>query len=608
MADAHAPRPAQTPAPATAADTALVDRAWELSYLDPQQAGLLGLQLAERSGPLAGWGWLHVALSETRSGDEAQATQALVRAREVFRADPAAPDLRGLTLADEVQAIQCRRALDLQGAWALQRDIDARPSPPLTAHDRFLLHNSRAITHKLLGHTDEALQHFHAAAEAAQACGWAGPRITALVNLGGYHHDLYNLDDARELSEQAMQAARAAGARPAVAVAAANLILIHHATQQPQRAREVASYLLDHAHELPPGALERLALPLALAHLGVGDIDTAQHYLDSGAVTALGDGDGITQWAWLQARCALARGDLQGARDVAEHTLKERERLKLSDQPYDLMELHRAAADACEQLGDPAAALAFVRRAHTLYEQLVGRSARARYVALKAQHELARIEHDRDLARAGQRSVEDDRKRLTELNQALQAKVAETEMLHAQLREQALRDPLTGLHNRRYLFEFGPGLLELCRRQSRTACVVLLDLDHFKLLNDTYGHHAGDAVLKRFSTLLQQMFRRSDVVCRHGGEEFVAVMPDIDGNGAETMLNRLLEAYQAQPQEVGRRRLPSCSFSAGVALFPRHGHTLEQLLSRADRALYSAKHQGRARIEQAPATGFSTFT
>lgn len=588
-------------------DAQTVERAWELSYLDPQQAALLGLQLAERGGPLAGWGWLHVALSEARSGDDTRATQALERACAVFRADPAAPEMRGLALADEVRAIQRRRAQDLQGAWALQRDIDARPSAMRTAHDRFLVHNSRAITHKLMGHTDEALRHFHAAAEAAQACGWAGPRITALANLGGYHHDLFNLDDACELSEQALQAARAAGARPAAAVAAANLILIHHAAQRPQRAREVAGFLLDHAHELPQGTLERLALPLAMAHLGVGDVNTAQHHLDRGAVTALGDGDGITQWAWLQARCALARGDQQGARDVAEHTLLERERLKLGDQPYDLMELHRAAADACEQLGDHAAALGFLRRAQGLYEQLVGRSARARYVALMAQHELARAELDRDLARAGQRSVEDDRQRLTELNRTLQAKVAETEMLHAQLREQALRDPLTGLHNRRYLFEFGPGLLELCRRQSSTACVVLLDLDHFKLLNDTYGHHAGDAVLKRFSALLQQMFRRSDVVCRHGGEEFVAVMPDIDGAGAETMLGRLLEVYQAQPQEVGRRRLPSCSFSAGIALFPRHGHTLEQLLSRADRALYSAKHLGRARIEQALATGFSAL-
>jgi diguanylate cyclase (GGDEF)-like protein len=549
-----------------------------------------------------------VALSEARSGDDERATQALARARNIFKADAAAPDQRGLVLADEVLAIQLRRAHDLEGAWRLQRDIDARPSAPHTAHDRFLAHNSRAITHKLLGHTDDALRHFHAAAEAAQACGWAGPRITALANLGGYHHDLFNLEDARELSEEALQAARTAGARPVVAVTAANLILIHHAAQQPQRAREVASFLLDHANDLMSGALERLALPLALAHLGVGEIEAAQHYLDKGAVAALGDGDGITQWAWLQARCALARGDLSGARDVAEHTLRERDRLKLSDQPFDLMELHRVAADACEQLGDTAAALAFVRRAHTLYEQLVGRSARARYVALKARHDLARAEQDRDLARAGQRSVEDDRQRLTELNRALQAKVAETEMLHAQLREQALRDPLTGLHNRRYLFEFGPGLLELCRRQSSTACVALLDLDHFKLLNDTYGHQAGDAVLKRFSTLLQQMFRRSDVICRHGGEEFVVVMPNIDAVGAQTMLNRLLEAYQALPQESGRKRLPSCSFSAGIALFPRHGHTLEQLLSRADRALYSAKHQGRARIEQAPSTGFSTFT
>jgi diguanylate cyclase (GGDEF)-like protein len=585
-----------------------VERAWELSYLDPQQAALLGLQVAERGGPLAGWGWLHVALSEARSGDDAQATQALEGARTVFLANPRTPDLRGLALADEVLAIQHRRAHDLQAAWQLQRDIDARPEVPRTAHDRFLVHNSRAITHKLLGHTDDALRHFHTAAEAVQACGWAGPRITALANLGGYHHDLFNLEDARELSEQALQAARAAGARQAMAITAANLIHIYHAAQQPQRARDVAGFLLDHAHELMPGALERLALPLALAHLGVGDIATAQHYLDDGAVTAVGDGDGITQWAWLQARCALARGDLSGARDVAEHTLRERDRLQLSDQPHDLMELHRAAADACEQLGDSAAALVFVRRAHSLYEQLVGRSARARYVALTARHELTRAELDRDLARAGQRSVEDDRQRLTELNRALQAKVVETEMLHAQLREQALRDPLTGLHNRRYLFEFGPGLLELCRRQSSTACVVLLDLDHFKLLNDTYGHHAGDAVLKRFSTLLQQMFRRSDVVCRHGGEEFVAVMPDIDSAGAQTMLTRLLEAYQAQPQEVGRRRLPSCSFSAGIALFPRHGNTLEQLLSRADRALYSAKHQGRARIEQVAATGFSTLS
>jgi diguanylate cyclase (GGDEF)-like protein len=248
-----------------------------------------------------------------------------------------------------------------------------------------------------------------------------------------------------------------------------------------------------------------------------------------------------------------------------------------------------------------------VRRAQKVYEQLVGRSARARYLALQANHELAQAQRERDVARDSHRSVEHDRRRLVQLNEALQAQVLETEMLHARLREQALRDPLTGLHNRRYLFEMAPGLLDLARRQASPLCVVLIDLDHFKLLNDTYGHHAGDAVLQRFATLLAQMLRRSDVVCRHGGEEFVAVMPDIDANGAQTMLTRLLEAYQAQQQDMGRRKLPSCSFSAGIAVFPTHGSSLEQLLSRADRALYSAKARGRARIEQMPMTDFGTF-
>jgi len=385
------------------------------------------------------------------------------------------------------------------------------------------------------------------------------------------------------------------------------VIVTYHAAGLYGEARAMAGYLLDHESELLPGALKRHTLSLALAHLGVGDIDEAQRYLDHGAVAAMGDGDGIALWAWLQARCHLARGEAARAREVAESTLQDRVAKQQADTPYEHMQLLNTAADACEALDDSRAALAFVRRAHKVYEQLVGRSAKARYLALQANHELAQAQRERDIARDSHRSVEDDRRRLVQLNQALQAQVQETEMLHARLREQALRDPLTSLHNRRYLFEMAPGLLDLARRQASPLCVVLVDLDHFKLLNDTYGHHAGDAVLQRFATLLAQMLRRSDVVCRHGGEEFVAVMPDIDADGAQAMLTRLLVAYQAQQQELGRRRLPSCSFSAGIAVFPTHGSSLEQLLSRADRALYSAKARGRARIEQMPMTDFGTI-
>jgi len=585
-------------------DTDRIAAAWAACYLNPLEAIELGRTVAERGGDLAAEGWLHVALGEMRAGDVKLALQALEQARKRF--GPAG-NRRGMALCDEVKAIHLRHLGDFESAKRRMSEIDARGNLGYTDCDRFIALNSRAITYKLLGHVDEALRFFYGAVEAAQASGLEGPRITALTNLGGYHQDLYNLEDARNYSEEALRAAREAQAPVNIVTAAVNLIVVYHATGLFAEARAMAGYLLANEDDLLPGALQRRTLPLALAHMGVGEIDQAQRYLDGGAVSAIGDGDGVTLWAWLQTRCLLARGDAVRARQVAEDTLQERVAQRRADLPYEHMQLLNAAADACEALGDAPAALALVRRAHKVYEQLVGRSARARYVALQAGHELAQAQRERDVARDSHRSVEDDRRRLVQLNQALRAQAQETEMLHVRLREQALRDPLTGLHNRRYLFEMSPGLLDLARRQASGLCVVLIDLDHFKLLNDTYGHHAGDAVLQRFATLLAQMLRRSDVVCRHGGEEFVAVMPDIDADGAQAMLGRLLEAYQAQQQDIGRRKLPSCSFSAGIAVFPTHGSSLEQLLSRADRALYSAKARGRARIEQMPMTDFGTF-
>jgi diguanylate cyclase (GGDEF)-like protein len=587
---------------------ALLASARDQCYLDPLAARESGRALAACDGALAAWGWLHVALAEVRVGEASASAQAVAKARQAFEQ---AADTRGLLWCDEVEAILLRRTGDYAGSARRQALLDAQPEHAQAQADDpllgFVAHNSRAITAKLQGQIENALRHLYAASDAAQRTSSVGPRITALGNLGGFHHDLYNLDDARRLSEEALAAGREAGARQSVTTVAVNLILIYHALGEVAQARAMAEFVLTHQDELVPDAVNRYALPLALGHLGVGEIPAATACLEAGAVAGVADGDGMVMWAWLKARCLLAQGDAKQARAVAERTLQQRRERRLSDPPYEMMELQRALADACESLGDSAAALACMRQAHKGYEQLVGRSARARYIALDVGHQLAQAQRERDMAVVSHRSADDDRRRLSELNTALQAQIAETEMLHAKLREQALRDPLTGLHNRRYLFEMAPALLELARRQGQPLCVVLLDLDHFKLLNDTYGHHAGDLVLQRFALLLTQILRRSDVVCRHGGEEFVAVMPDIDAEGTQAVLARLLEAFQQSALEVGRRRLPGGSFSAGVALFPRHGHTLEQLLSRADRALYAAKKQGRARIEMAPRTGFGTL-
>lgn len=583
----------------------LIAEAWEICYLDSAAAAAIGRELSTSDDPaVANEGWLHVALHEARAGDATAAEVALKQARSGFQITR---DPRGLALCDEVLAILLRRSGDFDGSQRVQQQLDAREDFERSPMHRFISHNSRGMTAKLMGQQDESLLQFYAAKDWATRTGWQGPCMTALCNLGGYHYDLYNLDDARRHSEAALALARQHGARQILGTTATNLIAIYFAAGENERAREMVNLTTDPATGLAAEALRRYALALAQGHLAVGEIDEALRYLQPGAVAHVSDGDGQATWAWLKARCLLAKGDAAEARAVAESTLLRRRERGLSDPPYDQMAMLRVLADSCEQTGDITAALSYFKQAQAKYEELVGRSARARYISLQVAHELREAQRDRDLALDSHRTAESDRQRLSELNAALQAQAAETEMLHAKLREQALRDPLTGLHNRRYLFEMAPGLLELARRQGSTVCVVLMDLDHFKLLNDTYGHQAGDIVLQRFSNLLTQMLRRSDVVCRHGGEEFVAVMPDIDTEGAEIVINRLLESYQELQSEVGRRRLPRGSFSAGIAQFPRNGNTLEQLLSRADRGLYSAKNQGRARIELAPGTGFGTL-
>jgi len=579
-------------------------RLHELCYLHPEQAGALGRQLLGLGGAVAAEGWLHVALAEVRTGPEGAADEPLQRAFEAFEA---LGDATGLAWCDEVRAIALRRGGDYAASARLQADLDLRDGIRRDAMYRFMAHNSRAITHKLNGHNDEALRHFYAAHEAAVESGLDGPRITALGNLGGFHHDLFNLEDARRLCEQALEEARRCHLPQVVTVSAANLVFILHAQGDQAAARGMAGFMLT-SGEANPGVAQRFPLPLALGFLASGELEQALRFLEAGAVTGIADGDGLCDWAWIKAHCLLAQGNAVGARELAERTLVQRAERQLPEQLHSSMKLRQALAEACERLGDFRAALAWQREAHERYVHLVGHSARARFIALEVGHQLAAARRERDRAVLGHREADDDRRRLAELNTQLQAKVAETEQLHQALREQALRDPLTGLHNRRYLFEAGPGLLELARRNQRIACVALLDLDHFKLLNDTYGHQAGDQVLRRFAALMKDTLRKSDILCRYGGEEFVAVMPDMDADQAEAVLARLLQSLQQLPPEPGRRRIPSGSFSAGIAVFPRHGNTLEKLLSRADKALYQAKHQGRARIEQVPATGFGTLS
>ncbi|MDX2004614.1 MAG: diguanylate cyclase [Meiothermus sp.] len=184
---------------------------------------------------------------------------------------------------------------------------------------------------------------------------------------------------------------------------------------------------------------------------------------------------------------------------------------------------------------------------------------------------------------------------LKRAEQELRDQLAENQLLQSKLQEETVRDPLTGLHNRRHLDEVLPKELQKARRKGVSVSVAMLDIDHFKLLNDTHGHGAGDGVLIALGQLLLSRTRAEDTVCRYGGEEIVLLMPGVGLDVAEQRLETLRRAFERLDLAYGEARL-SVSFSVGIAVYPQQAETPLALLEKADQALYAAKRAGRSRV------------
>lgn len=185
---------------------------------------------------------------------------------------------------------------------------------------------------------------------------------------------------------------------------------------------------------------------------------------------------------------------------------------------------------------------------------------------------------------------------LVDANQTLHRKLQEIDLLQDQLREQANRDALTGLFNRRYLDSTLDRELARCKREGQPLALILIDIDHFKQINDTYGHQAGDEILLQLGMLLGRMARSADVACRYGGEEFLLLMPTMPLEVAIERAAELRLAFGEMVVPFGNFRLKA-TLSIGVSAYPGHGTFAEELIRHADKALYRAKHSGRNRVE-----------
>ncbi|MCL5041641.1 MAG: GGDEF domain-containing protein [Gammaproteobacteria bacterium] len=170
------------------------------------------------------------------------------------------------------------------------------------------------------------------------------------------------------------------------------------------------------------------------------------------------------------------------------------------------------------------------------------------------------------------------------------------EEVDTKLRELVVRDPLTGLFNRRHLDSSLEVAIEEHNMAQQPLSLCLLDLDHFKAVNDTYGHNAGDYILREFARHLSQHLRPADLVARIGGEEFVVVMHETDAVTASTRIQDILDNFSARQFRLGKDRV-KLSFSAGIAE-RRNPVRPSELIRQADRALYRSKENGRKQVSQ----------
>ena len=180
-------------------------------------------------------------------------------------------------------------------------------------------------------------------------------------------------------------------------------------------------------------------------------------------------------------------------------------------------------------------------------------------------------------------------------NETLKRQLDEIQKLQAELNEQAIRDPLTGLYNRRYLETIFARELARCNREGQQLTLMMIDVDYFKGINDTYGHQGGDEVLKKLAALLLESIRPTDVACRFGGEEFLVLLPDMTLDTGIARANEWRAAFAATTIPFEGAGIQA-TMSIGIATYPEHGGSANELIGRADVALYRAKTGGRNRV------------
>jgi diguanylate cyclase (GGDEF)-like protein len=596
MTDVRLDPPSATPSAVVLDDTlrsridALADEAWPIRSSEHTRAESLAteaLRLAEAAGYPVG-----IAL----------ALRTLAVQQFYFRSDYDGAE------------VQLRRALDLldqAGATRGRADVV----------------NSLGTVHRRAGRHGKALRLHLEALELYRASGDRSGEALAIGSIGGVYHLLGDFGRALEHHEASLALREEIGDEPGIAYSLINIGIIHGMMGQPDRAIEYMTRALQASENGDPVVACVCLVNLGTARADQGDDERALEYLDraSTQLAALSNhGDEATCQCSI-GRIYERRGD--EAKALACY-LRSRELVECSKADIYLPEVlirlgalrvrtgeadagltdlhdalrvaesqgarqhvhaaHEALAAAYEATGDPVRALEHHRAFHEVWREVYGTETN-----LRIQHAVVRAE-----VQQTQREAEI----LRETNQALTRAGEEKARLLSQLQEQAAElerqtreDPLTGAFNRRHLDAQLAAEWERARRFSRPLTVAMVDVDHFKDVNDRFSHAVGDEVLRTVARILRENTRGVDVVARYGGEEFCLVLVEATADEAVQLCDRL-RGLIADYDWASIRPGLALTVSIGVAGLHEGADAPDALLAAADMRLYAAKHAGRNRV------------
>lgn len=491
----------------------------------------------------------------------------------------------------------------LQGAYASRRGEFA------DAEQHFLMARSQAAQipdslHKFMlyarlgvdalnrGDTQDGPRNFLLALDIAERFGSPAHRVNSLSNLASSQHDLGNDEDAIPLLVEALDIIGTQKLKYQQTIVSANLAMCLLATGKPAEALS----LVEPFYEWPEEDLAvRAFLFCIAAHAAIllqRPASALQLLLRAEDYARRGQDLEEQMHAWLvRGKLDLHAG--QTAQALASLT-QAHSLLSWTRNPFHQQQILRGLADINAQLGAWQTAYGFLQQYQAAYEAS-SKSARAsRSLMRNLEKEMHSLKAERDKALELQAARESENVKLEHLNRELAHQILHVNSLQDSLKEQAMRDHLTGLYNRRHFETCLNAILHEADADAPVS-IAIIDLDFFKRVNDTYGHNFGDEVLIQFARLVESQLRGSDMLCRYGGEEFCLLLREADSVIAAHKIDDIAARYRQLLIRQAPHSLTGCTFSAGIAEYPRHGAGRHELLMRADSALYAAKQAGRDR-------------